>query len=117
MRPKGLAGRRWLQSWTGPWARPAPHAAIGRVDVLILPVDGGYTMNQSAMAQVARDLHARPVIPMHWFSPAALAEFLARMRAEYRILDAGRSEILVSLDNLPEPPAVVVLTPELGPKG
>lgn len=94
---------------------PVQRASIGRVDVLILPVDGGYTMNQDAMIQVALALHPRLVLPMHWFTPEALGEFLGRMQGRFDIVDARAPDITVSLDSLPDSPAVVVLTPDLIP--
>ncbi len=94
---------------------PVQRMGIGRVDVVMLPVDGGYTMNQDAMVQVAMDLHARVVIPMHWFSDAALGVFLARMQGRFDIRDPAGPEVELSLFSLPERPTVIVLTPALIP--
>ena len=94
---------------------PVQYANIGRVDVVMLPVDGGYTMSQDKMIEVARGLHARVVIPMHWFSAESLQEFLAKMEGSWVIDDRGGPEADVSLRTLPARRTVVLLTPALFP--
>ncbi len=46
----------------------AQYGAIGRVDVVMVPVDGAYTMNPKTMTEVVKRMRARVVLPMHWFS-------------------------------------------------
>jgi L-ascorbate metabolism protein UlaG (beta-lactamase superfamily) len=86
-------------------------AALGRVDVLMVPVDGSYTMNQPTMMRVAQRLRSSVVIPMHWFSEARLNSFLAGMSSQFLIERPGRSEIELSLSTLPGRPTVLVLEP------
>src|SRR5690606_33099862 len=57
----------------------AQYAAIGRLDVVMVPVDGGYTMRLQDMAGVVKRLRSSVVIPMHWFSRTSLDGFLAEM--------------------------------------
>ena len=89
---------------------PQQVALIGRVDVLMVPVDGEYTMSQAAIAGVVRSLHPRLVLPMHWFTPALLQDFLAQM-PDYPISIETGAEIMVSRQSLQAAPRVVVLTP------
>lgn len=89
----------------------AQYAAIGRLDVLMVPVDGGYTMRQSDMAGVVRRLRSSVVIPMHWFSEASLQAFLATMAEEFQVVETGGAQIALSLDDLPSQPTVMVLDP------
>ena len=91
----------------------AQYAAIGRLDVVMVPVDGAYTMDVVAMAGVVRHLHPRIVLPMHWFSPEGLARFLVQMKPDFTISVADGPEILVSRPTLPARPMVVVLQPAL----
>lgn len=65
-------------------------AELGRVDVLLLPVGGTYTIDALAAVEVARQLEPRLVIPMH-YKTAALAfpldgveRFLSRVRKGIR---------------------------------
>ncbi|MBC7476919.1 MAG: MBL fold metallo-hydrolase, partial [Pseudorhodobacter sp.] len=92
---------------------PAQYAAIGRLDVVMVPVDGAYTMDVADMADVVRHLHPRIVLPMHWFSPEGLARFLVQLNPDYTITVPDTAELLVSRATLPVRPTVVVLTPTL----
>lgn len=94
---------------------PAQYANIGRVDVVMVPVDGGYTMTQDAMIEVLAHLHAPVVIPMHWFEKASLQQFLIKMSGSWVIDDRQGPELEVSLGSLPRRPTVVLLTPALFP--
>ena len=94
---------------------PAQYAAIGRADVVMVPVDGAYTMDVADMADVVRHLHARIVLPMHWFTPEGLALFLVQLKKDYVISVPGGAEVEVSRAALPDKPEVVVLEPALFP--
>ena len=85
------------------------YGMIGRLDVVMAPVDGGYTMNLPAMISVLKRLRARVVIPMHWFGPANLERFLAGMADDFAIRRVGAAEIAVSAARLPDRPTVMVL--------
>jgi L-ascorbate metabolism protein UlaG (beta-lactamase superfamily) len=53
-----------------PALRPEQRAAIGEVDVLIVPVGGGPTLGDSAAAEVVRSVTPRLVVPMHYRTQA-----------------------------------------------
>lgn len=89
----------------------AQRASIGRVDVVMVPVDGGFTMDVATMTGVLRDLHARLVLPMHWFNEATLAAFLAQAKDSFAIEIAEGSEVEVSLKSLPRRPTILLLAP------
>jgi L-ascorbate metabolism protein UlaG (beta-lactamase superfamily) len=90
---------------------PEQYAAIGRLDIVMVPVDGGYTMRVSDMAGVVRRLKSSVVIPMHWFSGASLVEFLHEMEGEFDVVETGESEMSFSMHDLPARPTILVLTP------
>jgi L-ascorbate metabolism protein UlaG (beta-lactamase superfamily) len=87
----------------------AHYGAIGRLDVVMVPVDGGFTMNQDAMIRVMRRLKARVVIPMHWFGPANLERFLTGMAGDFDVRRAGTDRVVLARDRLPDRPTVLVL--------
>ncbi|MGL4236779.1 MBL fold metallo-hydrolase [Tabrizicola sp.] len=87
------------------------YAAIGRLDVVMVPVDGGYTMRLEDMAGVVRRLRSSVVIPMHWFSEASLQSFLSEMSSEFTVVETGGAQIALSLDELPSEPTIMVLEP------
>lgn len=88
---------------------PQKLAEIGRIDVLFVPVDGAWTMDQDGMLEVLDAIHPRMVIPMHYFSRSTLERFLERMGARYAVRRAGGASIIVSQPSLPEKPELVVL--------
>ena len=86
-------------------------AALGRLDVVIAPVDGGMTMPLPEMISVLQRLKSSVVIPSHWFSAYALGNFLTGMENDFEIELLDRSDYEVSLRTLPSRPTVVVLMP------
>jgi hypothetical protein len=85
--------------------------SIGRLDVVMVPVDGGYTMPVADMAQVVGRLRSSVVLPMHWFSGASLEEFLRDMEAQFQVVRLDQPDIELSLDLLPSDPTIIVLEP------
>lgn len=93
----------------------AQYASIGRLDVVMVPVDGGYTMSTEAMAGVVSRLRASVVIPMHWFSGASLVTFLQEMEGQFQVVEVGGPDLELSLQDLPGSPTIMVLDPEFIP--
>ncbi|WP_146590633.1 MBL fold metallo-hydrolase [Puniceibacterium confluentis] len=87
-------------------------AALGRLDVVMVPVDGGYTMELAAMMGVVARLKSSVVIPMHWFSDSTLETFLSGVSDVFAIDRRPDSSLEVSLRDLPPRPTVVVLQPQ-----
>ncbi|MBC7736692.1 MAG: MBL fold metallo-hydrolase [Candidatus Saccharibacteria bacterium] len=90
---------------------PAQYAVIGRLDVVMVPVDGGYTMDVAVMADVIRRFNPRIVLPMHWFTPEGLSRFLVELNRDYEITVSDTPELMVTRATLPQKPTVVVLQP------
>jgi L-ascorbate metabolism protein UlaG (beta-lactamase superfamily) len=82
---------------------------IGRVDVVMAPVDGNMTLDLDGMVEVLQAIKAQVIIPMHSFSAYTLDRFLARMRQDYRIDTSETPSLVVSKTTLPAAPTVVVL--------
>jgi L-ascorbate metabolism protein UlaG (beta-lactamase superfamily) len=82
---------------------------IGRVDVLLVPVDGNYTLDLDGMVEVLHALKAPLMIPMHYFSAYTLDRFLARVRQEWDVEIADVPSTVVSKNSLPAKPKVLVL--------
>lgn len=85
--------------------------AIGRVDVLLLPVGGTYTLGAEAAATVMEQLQPRITIPMHYgvnglaIPLDGVAKFL-RGKTNVRT----HASLEVTGDSLPPEPLIVVLT-------
>jgi L-ascorbate metabolism protein UlaG (beta-lactamase superfamily) len=82
---------------------------IGRVDVVMLPVDGTLTLDLEGMMEVLRSLKAQLLIPMHYFSAYTLERFLSRARQEWDVEVADTPSVVVSKASLPAKPKVLVL--------
>jgi L-ascorbate metabolism protein UlaG (beta-lactamase superfamily) len=89
----------------------AQYAALGRLDVLMVPVDGGYTMALDTMIDVVDRVKSSIIIPMHWFSGYSLEAFIDGVSDRFLIDRRSGPEITVSLRDLPSRPTVVVLQP------
>lgn len=88
------------------------YAALGRLDVVMAPVDGGMTVDLATMIRILKRLKSSVVIPMHWFSDYGLNQFAAGMADEFDIQRPGGASIELSLATLPSRPTVVILRPD-----
>lgn len=86
-------------------------AEIGRLDVVMVPVDGSWTMPIADMVDLMKRLRARIVLPMHYFGRATLERFLAGMHEDFRLEVLDEGPLAVSIDRMPAQPTVVVLPP------
>ncbi len=82
---------------------------IGRPDVVLVPVDGNYTLDLDGMIEVLHALKPRLMIPMHYFSPYTLDRFLSRVRQEWEVEIAEVPSVVVSRTSLPIKPKILVL--------
>ncbi|KPP86858.1 MAG: putative Zn-dependent hydrolases of the beta-lactamase fold [Rhodobacteraceae bacterium HLUCCA08] len=92
----------------------AQYAALGRVDVVMVAVDGGLTLDHDTVVRIMERLRASVVIPMHWFGRGTLDRFVVRMEeAGFAVERPGGSDLVLSLTSLPAQPTVIVLEPAL----
>jgi L-ascorbate metabolism protein UlaG (beta-lactamase superfamily) len=84
-------------------------AELGQVDVLLVPIDGMYTLSQDDMIEVIEQIHAPLIVPMHYFSRGILNAFLARMHDRYPVRISDKSGVLLSRADLPAQPEILVL--------
>jgi L-ascorbate metabolism protein UlaG (beta-lactamase superfamily) len=82
---------------------------LGRIDVVLVPVDGTYTLGVDGMVEVLGQIKAPLAIPMHIFGPATLDRFLERMGQIYEVERAEVPTLVVSRATLPKKPKLVVL--------
>jgi len=82
---------------------------LGRIDVLLVPVDGGYTLDTFDMMEVLRSINAPLMIPMHFFGLSTLNRFLASARAHFPVEFGNSASITLSRATLPNSPKVLVL--------
>lgn len=83
---------------------------IGRVDVVMAPVDGNFTLDLDGMMEVLAALKAQVIIPMHFFGWATLERFLERAGQQWPVERSEVPTLVVSKTTLPGSPKVLVLT-------
>jgi hypothetical protein len=84
-------------------------ADIGPVDIVMVPVDGAFTLNQDDMVTVLQQLKPKIALPMHVFGEATLARFLARAAEHYQVRRLVEPQVRVSRADLPREPEILVL--------
>ncbi len=86
--------------------------SLGRVDVLLVPVGGFFTIDHEQAAEVVESLSPRVVIPMHYkttsvdFPIAAVDPFLA---TQAKVQRSKESTLEVTGETLPEERVTIVL--------
>jgi len=83
-------------------------AAIGRLDVVMVPIDGSYTMSLDGVSDITRRLRAAVVLPMHRFM-TPLDDFMRRIGQQFEIDMRSERTLKISRDSLPATPTVIIL--------
>jgi L-ascorbate metabolism protein UlaG (beta-lactamase superfamily) len=86
---------------------------IGQLDVVMVMVDGGYSLDIAGVVEVLKALRARLILPMHYFNPFTLNRFLEAIRNDFPTETASGPSIVISQPTLPSQPKVLVV-PESG---
>jgi L-ascorbate metabolism protein UlaG (beta-lactamase superfamily) len=83
-------------------------AAIGRLDIVMVPIDGTYTMSLDGISDITRRLRAAVVLPMHRFM-TPLDEFMRRIGQQFAIDMRSERTLRISRESLPSAPTVIIL--------
>ena len=83
-------------------------AAIGRLDIVMVPIDGTYTMSLDGISEITRRLRASVVLPMHRFM-TPLDEFMRRIGQQFAIDQRTERTLTISRETLPGTPTVIIL--------
>ena len=82
---------------------------IGKVDVVLVPVDGSATLDLEGMVEVLQALKAPLMVPMHYFSSYTLERFLTRVREAWDVETSEVPSVVLSKTTLPAKPKLLVL--------
>ena len=74
---------------------------LGRIDVLMVPIDGSYTMGQPLMVDVIKQIQPKLVLPMHYWGRSQVERFQGLMQPldadfvwpEHPTIDVVREEL------------------------
>src|SRR5262245_766784 len=83
-------------------------AAIGRLDIVMVPIDGTYTMSLDGVSEITKRLRASVVLPMHRFA-TPLDEFMRLIGQQFVIDQRAERTLKISRDTLPGTPTVIIL--------
>lgn len=84
-------------------------ANLGPIDVLMVPMDGAWTMNHADMAAVVLRVHPRVVLAMHYFSDAMLQRFARLVAEAYPLRVADTATVVLTRESLPTHGEILVL--------
>ena len=83
---------------------------LGRIDVLMVPIDGSFTMGQPLMVDVVQQIQPKIVLPMHYWGRTQVERFQSLMQPlDAVFLWPNKRSMDVARDGLPEQLTVVVL--------
>ncbi|HEX2890774.1 MBL fold metallo-hydrolase [Vineibacter terrae] len=82
---------------------------LGRIDVLMVPIDGSYTMGVPLMVEVIKQVQPQVVLPMHYWGSSQVERFLRLVADSYEAVWPDSRTIDVTKAGLPEKPAVIVV--------
>jgi L-ascorbate metabolism protein UlaG (beta-lactamase superfamily) len=83
-------------------------AAIGRLDIVMVPIDGSYTMSLDGVSEITKRLRASVVLPMHRFM-TPLSDFMTKIGKDFEIDQRSAQTLTISLNALPKAPTVIIL--------
>lgn len=86
---------------------------IGKVDVMLLPIGGFFTVDAGAASKIMDTINPRITIPMHYKTdkcnfPIGTVEEFTKDKKNVQVL-GNQSEIEIKKDTLPKSPAIMVL--------
>ena len=88
---------------------PEHLAALGQIDVLLPMIDGAYSLSQYDIIEVIQQIKPQLIIPIHYFGPTQLENFLNRMGDRFPIERGEDPHIVLSRTTLPKKPEILVI--------
>ena len=89
---------------------------VGKVDILLIPVGGFFTIDAGVASQVCDDLKPKVIVPMHYKTPkcdfpiTGVADFI---KGKENVKKLDSSEVEFKSGELPETTETIVLKPAL----
>ena len=105
----------------GDIGEPMPESmykAIGKVDVIFVPVGGTYTLELDEIKTIIERTGAKVIIPTHyktslikylWISLYNIDKFKEVMGAKYPVIDTKSMSLTITKDKLPKVPMIYIL--------
>ena len=95
---------------------PAHLEELGRIDVLMVPIDGSFTMGVPLMVDVIKQIQPKVVLPMHYWGRSQLDRFISLLAAsqETDFIWPDKSAIELVREDLPEKLTVIAVAQDGG---
>lgn len=85
------------------------YTKIGRLDVVMIAVDGGITMTHLSAKEIVERLRSSVILPMHVRAVGALQRFISYLGDGYPVQRLRENRLVLNLRNLPKQPTVMLL--------
>ena len=86
----------------------AHYGAIGRLDIVMVPIDGGMTLSLDRMTEITTRLYSSMILPMHRHA-TPIGEFTGMIGEDFAVEFRSSRSLTVSLKTLPDRPTIVIL--------
>lgn len=87
---------------------------LGRIDVLLIPVDGRVTQSYDELVHNLKGINPRLIIPMHFNAMFTAEEFLQRIKSIYPVKRTTETTLILDRKTLPEKTEVLLMTAQDG---
>jgi L-ascorbate metabolism protein UlaG (beta-lactamase superfamily) len=88
---------------------------LGRIDVLMMPIDGSFTMGQPLMVDVVKQIEPKIVLPMHYWGRYQLDRFMGLLAPlEPEFIWPDKPVVEVAKQSLPDKLTVIAIGGEGG---
>ena len=84
------------------------YAQIGRLDIVMVPVDGGLTLNHDGMTEVVERLRSSIILPMHRRGNP-MSRFLTMLGEGFAVRTLDTNSMTLTLRDLPSEPTIVIM--------
>ncbi|SIQ27208.1 L-ascorbate metabolism protein UlaG, beta-lactamase superfamily [Rhizobium sp. RU33A] len=84
------------------------YGEIGRLDIVMVPVDGGLTLGADSMSRIVKRLRSAVILPMHRRGPP-IETFLSMFDDSFDTQISENRGFTVSMRTLPKKPLILVL--------
>lgn len=88
---------------------PKQMTALGRIHVVLAPIDGGMTLGLEELFKVLEQISPRLIIPMHFGFGGALEAFVAQAQSRYPVKHHDGPALDLSVGDLPRRTTVLFL--------
>ncbi len=82
---------------------------LGRIDVLMVPIDGSYTMGVPLMLDVIRQIEPQVVLPMHYWGRNQVERLIGLLADSHEAVWPDKRTIDIAKASLPARPTIIVL--------